>query len=116
MRTPTFVTSLAFAVAAVALAVAPTGAAASIDTVALSWCCPMNEVEAAHGLIVLETDNSAGRIVRVDPATGETVASLDLAAPPNGNGYFDVPDVAVADGSVWVALYWQNVVERLQPV
>jgi YVTN family beta-propeller protein len=82
----------------------------------------MDLVGAAGGLIVLSSDNTTGAIERIDPSTGAVTASLDLHQPPNGfltaqqAAYWDFRDLAVADGSVWVALYFANVVYRLNPV
>src|SRR5438309_1818904 len=111
------------AVAAVAVAVVvavavapPAGAAPAYTTIPVTGCCAIDEVEAAGGLVVLETDNRTGRVERIDPVTGAVTATLPLPAPPNGDGYFDFSDLTVADGSVWLAIYWTNAVYRLDPM
>ncbi len=122
----TLVAALVVALGA-AWPVAPSAAAASaartVGSVHLQLCCAVDVTEAATGLAVLETDGNEtqGMIERFDPATGHRLASVDLGGPPisnrtSGPGFFNVADLVVADGSLWVAMYFQDLVYRLDPV
>jgi DNA-binding beta-propeller fold protein YncE len=89
----------------------------------LPVCCPMQEVQAGGGLVILVSEGAPkdhGDVLRLDPTTGAITAQLSLFADPAGNNnfanFFSSPKMAVAGGSVWFASYFENRVYRLNPV
>ena len=111
---------------ATALGIGLSGAASAAADPAASYfplpsCCPMQEVQAGGGLVVLGDENGEhGYVLRLDPATGAVTGQLDLFVSPVGNNdyanFFSAPKLAVADGSVWFSSYFDNRVYRLNAV
>lgn len=117
------IASMTVSVLAGMLATFPASATGAISYFPLPMCCPMQEVQAGGGLIVLISEGAPkdhGHVLRLDPATGAITAQLDLFASPAGNNnygnFFSSPKMVVADGSVWFASYFENRVYRLNPV
>lgn len=75
---------------------------------------PLQLVSAQGGLWVLTCDrgcsgqgsHSVGRVVEIDPHTGQNVASARLARPGA---------IAVAQGGVYATDFWRDTVRRLDP-
>jgi YVTN family beta-propeller protein len=86
-----------------------------VTSIPVPLCCPISEVAAAGGLVAVSSDSQYGQLLRIDPRTNHIVAHADLTESPPGGDAFAVVDVAVADGSVWVAMSFENRVYRIDP-
>ncbi|MEP6642263.1 MAG: hypothetical protein ABJB93_10195 [Gaiellales bacterium] len=107
---------IAAVVVAGSVAAAATPAAATVVTsIAVPLCCPISEVAVAGGLVAVSSDSQHGQLLRIDPVTNHVVARRDLPMSPPGGDTFAVVDLAVADGSVWVAMSFENLVYRIDP-
>jgi hypothetical protein len=90
--------------------------ATTVIKIPVPLCCPISEVAAAGGLVALvSSDFNRGQLLRIDPATNRIVARTGLPDSPPEGDFFAAVDLAVADGSVWVAMTFENLVYRFDP-
>jgi hypothetical protein len=102
--------------ATVIVAAATPAAATTVITIPMPLCCPISEVSVAGGLVALvSSDFNRGQLLRIDPATNRVLARTDLPNSPPEGDFFAAVDLAVADGSVWVAMTFENLVYRVNP-
>jgi len=102
-------------VAGLVVAVPAPAAATAVTSIPVPLCCPISEVAVAGGLVAVSSDFQRGQLLRIDPATNKILAHTDLPnSPPEGDS-FAIVDLAVADGSVWVAMTFENLVYRINP-
>ena len=63
----------------------------------------------------MSSDLEHGQLLRIDPATNRIVARTEPAQVTSRGDFFAAVDLAVADGSVWVAMSFENLVYRVDP-
>ncbi|MGH3494693.1 MAG: hypothetical protein ACRDQ1_15870, partial [Sciscionella sp.] len=107
--------SAAAVVVCTAVAMPASAAATAVTSIPVPLCCPISEVAAAGGLVAVSSDSQHGQLLRIDPRTNRVVARADLPNSPPGGDTFAVVDLAVGDGSVWVAMSFENLVYRIAP-
>ena len=101
---------------AMMVAASPPVTATPVTSIPVPLCCPISEVAVGGALIALTAaDFDRGQLLRIDPATNRVVARTDLPNSPPEGDFFATVDLAVADGSVWVAMTFENLVYRFNP-
>ena len=82
-----------------------------LATSAVTGTAPLNAMQygyvATGAGAVWQTDWANDVLVKIDPVTGKTLASIPVGSAPSG--------VAVTEGSVWVADQHSGTVSRIDP-
>jgi YVTN family beta-propeller protein len=103
------------------LALAAPAAADTTADIATPSCCVSDTMAFDTNVYALSQTppgqgTEAATLIRIDPATNQITGSLDLLnGPPSGNA-LDVSSMVGAAGSIWVTAYFENVVQRIDPV
>ena len=97
-------------------------AATPIATIAMPECC-VNGTVAVDGSVYALTQRAGGLpgeersvLVRIDPSSNTVTGELRLLSGMSAGNAIDSEPMAVAAGSIWVPMYWHDVVLRIDPV
>jgi streptogramin lyase len=122
MRTPVRAVLLgAAALAATLLSGVAPASAGTTAIISLPNCC-ISDTAALNGVVYALAQEPPGpgperpNLLRIDPSTDAVTGSVTLLSGLAGGNALDTSEMAVAGGSIWIVSFFQNVVQRVDPV